>query len=302
MLVATTTTSSTPPTTTINMPVVHDVEPISATQVLPAPAPRGGSSSCCCSMSLKMPTAARQAISYVTNLFSASTSTAQISTELSTKSENGKGSFAHHHQPNHHNSVNGATNKLMPPTGMTSPTHSNGSSDISDESILNWEPDVHEKELVKKTWSDDFDFLYELGAAIYTYIFEHNPNTKQLFPTIHRHGEHWKDSKEFRSQALKFVQTLAHVVKNLYHMERLAPYLYKIGEIHVKFAKRGFKPEFWNSFLDAMEVALADTIQRNPELTIDEKVEATQVWRRLAHYVISHMKRGYSEKEASCHE
>lgn len=71
---------------------------------------------------------------------------------------------------------------------------------------MTWEPDVYEKELVKKTWSDDFDFLYELGAAIYTYIFENHPNAKQLFPTIHRHGDKWKESKEFRSQALKFVQ------------------------------------------------------------------------------------------------
>ena len=98
------------------------------------------------------------------------------------------------------------THEPMAPSGNKSPTGSSGSSDVSDESIINWDPDVYEKELVKKTWSDDFDFLYELGAAIYTYIFENNPNTKELFPTIHRHGDQWKESKEFRSQALKFVQ------------------------------------------------------------------------------------------------
>lgn len=32
-------------------------------------------------------------------------------------------------------------------------------------------------------------------------------------------------------------------------MDRLAPHLYRIGERHVKFAQRGFKPEYWNGFL-----------------------------------------------------
>jgi hemoglobin-like flavoprotein len=185
-------------------------------------------------------------------------------------------------------------NPQMPQTGKSSPRR--GSLDeFSDNSILSWDPDVEEKELVKKTWSDDFDFLYELGAAIYIYIFENNPNTIHLFPAIHQHGDRYKESKEFRQQALRFVQTLSHAVKNLYHMERLAPYLYKIGELHVKFAKRGFEPRFWDIFLDAMEVSLADSIKRNKELTEEQKKEATRVWRRLALYVISQMKRGYND-------
>lgn len=75
-----------------------------------------------------------------------------------------------------------------------------------DEDVVHWEPRAEEKELIRRTWSDDFDFLYELGAKIYTYIFENNPQTKNLFPNIHRHGANWKHSKEFRGQALNFVQ------------------------------------------------------------------------------------------------
>lgn len=74
---------------------------------------------------------------------------------------------------------------------------------------MHWEPDAEEKELIKQTWSDDFSFLYEMGANIYVYIFTHNPECKKLFPAIHAHGENYRDSKEFRSQALKFVQVSA---------------------------------------------------------------------------------------------
>ncbi|KAE9552649.1 hypothetical protein FO519_004128 [Halicephalobus sp. NKZ332] len=253
---------------------------------------------------MKMPTAARQALAFVSNLFgAASTSTATISTELpqnEKKQDNGK-VITEQPQltlapPQDPMTTPGNKNSTGSPAplGTKSPTGSNGSSDVSDESIVNWEPDVYEKELVKKTWSDDFDFLYELGAAIYTYIFDNNPNTKELFPSIHKHGDQWRDSKEFRSQALKFVQTLSYTVKNLYHMERAAAHVHKIGELHVKYAKRGFKPEFWNIFLDAMEVSLTDSINRNKEMSEDQKSDAIRVWRRLAHYVIVHMKRGYS--------
>ncbi|KAL3098824.1 hypothetical protein niasHT_024578 [Heterodera trifolii] len=121
---------------------------------------------------------------------------------------------------------------------------------LNEEQIIGWEPNDYEKELVKRTWSDDFDFLYELGASIYEYIFEHNPQAKQLFPKIHRHGDEWRQSGDFRSQALKFVQTIAYAAKNLYHMEEcLKPSLLAIGERHVQYAARGFRPEHWNIFL-----------------------------------------------------
>lgn len=56
------------------------------------------------------------------------------------------------------------------------------------------------------TWSDDFEFLYQLGTDIYSYIFEKHPCAKQLFPSVHQYGPKWRESKEFRAQALKFVQ------------------------------------------------------------------------------------------------
>ena len=69
-----------------------------------------------------------------------------------------------------------------------------------------WQPNDYEASLIKKTWSEDFDDLYSLGSTIYAFIFANNPNVKELFPAIHKHGEDWKESKEFGSQALKFAQ------------------------------------------------------------------------------------------------
>ena len=44
-----------------------------------------------------------------------------------------------------------------------------------------------------------------------------------------------------------------------------------------------------------MEVSIADAINNNKELNENQKKEATRVWRRLALYVITHMKRGYND-------
>ncbi|KAL3100968.1 hypothetical protein niasHS_001428 [Heterodera schachtii] len=171
---------------------------------------------------------------------------------------------------------------------------------LNEEQVLGWEPNDYEKELVKRTWSDDFDFLYELGASIYDYIFEHNPQAKQLFPKIHRHGDEWRQSADFRSQALKFVQTIAYAAKNLYHMEEcLKPSLLAIGERHVQYAARGFRPEHWNIFLDAMEQALTEHIRSLADFSAQQRADATRTWRRLAHYIITHMKMGYGTREAA---
>uniref|UniRef100_A0A914GWB4 Globin family profile domain-containing protein n=1 Tax=Globodera rostochiensis TaxID=31243 RepID=A0A914GWB4_GLORO len=183
----------------------------------------------------------------------------------------------------------------------TDPPSAEGSLDgWSEAQVLKWEPNDYEKELVKRTWSDDFDFLYELGAAIYDYIFEHNPQTKQLFPKIHRHGDQWRQSADFRSQALKFVQTLAYAAKNLCHMDEcLQPLLFAIGERHVQYASRGFRPEHWNIVLDAMEQALTGHIRSLNDFTAQQRLDATRTWRRLAHFIIANMKKGYLAREAA---
>ncbi|VDM38879.1 unnamed protein product [Toxocara canis] len=167
------------------------------------------------------------------------------------------------------------------------------STDHSD--ILTWDPNAAEKELLKRTWSDDFEFLYQLGTNIYSYIFETHPKAKELFPFLLIHGDKWKESKEFRSQALKFVQTLSQAIKNLYHMDNLPPLLYAIGERHCIYAHRGFVPEHWDIFLDAMEVSLAAHIASLSGLDEKQKAEATATWRILSLYVIAHMKRGYMD-------
>uniref|UniRef100_A0A1I8A5Z1 GLOBIN domain-containing protein n=1 Tax=Steinernema glaseri TaxID=37863 RepID=A0A1I8A5Z1_9BILA len=237
----------------------------------------------------KMPTAARQVFSSLVNLFSASTSEHHAATGERRKKPNlcQVTPEPNRRESTPENKMNGTETEVVNHGASCSPPSSSSSE------MDHWEPDDYEKELVKRTWSDDFDFLYELGSKIYQHIFDTNPHTKELFPSIHRHGADWKNSKEFRAQALKFVQTLSHTVKNLYHMELQKDTLHKIGERHVAFSDRGFKPEYWDVFQDSMEFALSNHIAALPDLTEQQKADATSVWRTLALYVTTHMKKGY---------
>ena len=73
------------------------------------------------------------------------------------------------------------------------------------------------------------------------------------------------------------LQTLAQVVKNLYHTERLVPYLYGIGQRHCRFADRGFKHEYWDMFLDALEHSLSEHMSKLPDFDEKAKAEAVRV-------------------------
>ena len=61
-------------------------------------------------------------------------------------------------------------------------------------------------ELIRRSWSDDFGFLYGLGTDIYAFIFESAPQARHLFPTLVTAGANWRQTDAFREQALKFVQ------------------------------------------------------------------------------------------------
>ncbi|KAI6196151.1 Globin [Aphelenchoides besseyi] len=150
-----------------------------------------------------------------------------------------------------------------------------------------------ENELIVLTWSDDFNWLFELGSKIYIYIFTHNPECRTLFPAVHAHGDNYQESKEFKSLALKFVTTISFAVKNLHHPTDLNAHLYTIGSRHIHFTKRGFRPEFWNIFQDAMEFSLTDRIAETANFDDDRRKRAINAWRHLALYIITFMKRGY---------
>ncbi|GMT00673.1 hypothetical protein PENTCL1PPCAC_22847, partial [Pristionchus entomophagus] len=184
-------------------------------------------------------------------------------------------------------------NEESTPPSPPSPLDSGDTNEMSE-----WKSNPRDKALLRDTWSDDFSALYDLGSDIYLHIFNQNPACKSLFPWIVKYEEEGRDftqGKEFRSQALRFVQTIAQVVKNVYHLERMESYLYDIGQRHVQYATRGFKPQYWDVFQDAMQAALTNRMNTLPELAKEDRERVILIWRDIALYIIVHMKGGYND-------
>ena len=92
------------------------------------------------------------------------------------------------------------------------------------------------------------------------------------------------------------MQTISYAVLNLCHLEQLKKSLYAVGEKHVDFASRGFKPEYWDISHDAIECALAKHIASLENFSEQEREDATRMWRRLSMFITWHMKRGYFDR------
>jgi hypothetical protein len=167
------------------------------------------------------------------------------------------------------------------------------SSNTSNDALDQWNPNHRQRELLQLTWSDDFDYLYDLGAKIYVYIFDHAPQTRRLFPAFTVHGDAWKESKEFRAQALRFVQTLSQTVRHVHDVDGMKALLNNVGRAHVRYTERGFRPEYWDVFHSAMKAALSSHIAALTTLTKEDRVETVEVWHVLSDYIVYQMRKGY---------
>jgi hemoglobin-like flavoprotein len=75
-------------------------------------------------------------------------------------------------------------------------------------------------------------------------------------------GTAWRETPAFRTQSLKFVQTISQTVKNLNRPEHLSTYLQEIGARHVKLAvEQGFSSDMWRVFRDAIYVTMKKRIE-----------------------------------------
>lgn len=153
-----------------------------------------------------------------------------------------------------------------------------------------------QKRLIRETWCDDFESLYTVGTCVYVEIFNRAPEARQLFPAITKYGDRWQESKEFRSQALKFVQVISIAVRNLNNVPNgLDPVLKRVGAKHVDLVGRGFKPELWQVFHGSMQVAMGAQIAQNTKLNPSQVAEAVEAWNRVADYIVVKMGEGFLE-------
>ncbi|KHJ47395.1 globin [Trichuris suis] len=151
----------------------------------------------------------------------------------------------------------------------------------------------HERSLLFKSWRDDFNSLYDLGTSIYAEIFTKAPDARKLFPTLANWPGDIRDCPQFSSQALKFVQVISLALRYLDRPDKLNDMLRNIGQLHAKYAERGFRMAHWDIFLDAIVCCMHVQMAKIPNFDDSTKEEAAAAWRTLAAHIITQMRLGY---------
>ncbi|KFD52562.1 hypothetical protein M514_06596 [Trichuris suis] len=164
--------------------------------------------------------------------------------------------------------------------------------DLTDEEIS----------VLSATWKrDDFEWLYEVGTTIYSHVFELAPELKVFFPYVveyEKAGKDWKESKGFRTQALRFVQILGLAVEKAEsklpdEKSGLHKRLYKLGEYHQRFALKGFKPAHWSGFCTAVRITMQKQSETMDSLSDKQRETVCNAWEKLSRYIVHRMEEGY---------
>jgi hypothetical protein len=167
--------------------------------------------------------------------------------------------------------------------------------------VAKYHPSDRDIDLIRRTWLDDFDFLYDLGTDIYTHIFEAAPEARPLFPTLVEAGSNWQRMPAFRTQALKFVQVISQTIKNLGRSDtHLYEYLCNVGAMHVRLAvERGFSSDLWRTFRDAIDSTMRKRIDQgvfDARLNVNDRPDALRAWTNMSVLIIQTMHEGYANK------
>ncbi|GMR50001.1 hypothetical protein PMAYCL1PPCAC_20196, partial [Pristionchus mayeri] len=84
---------------------------------------------------------------------------------------------------------------------------------VTEIKLNNWMSNPDDHELLRSTWSDDFEVQFDIGSRIYMHLFDgpHGAAARSLFPWIAQYeaqGIDISEASEFKIQALRLIQVL----------------------------------------------------------------------------------------------
>ena len=144
-----------------------------------------------------------------------------------------------------------------------------------------------QKIIVRKTWKILATDLTGRGSKVFVKIFELNPNVKALFPfrNVNDTDQLLLDTN-FKGHASRFMNAVGAVVDNMDNLEEsLALLLIGLGENHVHF--EGFKPDYFNSFSQAMNIIWKEDLGKR------YTPEAEDAWNTVFTFIMDNLKVGF---------
>ncbi|KXJ15001.1 globin-2 [Exaiptasia diaphana] len=147
-----------------------------------------------------------------------------------------------------------------------------------------------QKYLVRETWETIEQHKNPVGKKTFLRFFDMNPDFQKLFPEfVGLNREELEKANALHGHAKRVMKAVENAVTAMDDAESFTAYLEGLGQRHVN---RALKP----SYLDAMQVALMDTLK--DLLQSQWTQETCDAWNILFRFIADTMKRGLQSASA----
>lgn len=146
-----------------------------------------------------------------------------------------------------------------------------------------------QKELLRHSWNHvGKQGPSGIGAMIFKRIFERDSSIRRIFGYASFPLNRLSYDHNFEGHSRLFVAVLEGAIKNVDDLEtRYAPILIQHGKNHTKFFEKGFKPEYWEVFAEAMTESAMEWVGPGKHR------ETVKAWTVLVSYIVDKMRLGY---------
>ncbi|GMR45936.1 hypothetical protein PMAYCL1PPCAC_16131, partial [Pristionchus mayeri] len=163
---------------------------------------------------------------------------------------------------------------------------------------ISWTSNPRDVALLRATWTEDFEILYNIGSGIFHHLFD-GPNgteSKTLFPWIAKYEEEGIDyvqTNDFRVLCLRLVQTVAIFLEEVGDKAKVEVFLYKLGARHVNYLPHDLPPACFETLRESVHFGLNERINSLPRLTKEERERAIHIWADTVVYIFHLVQEGF---------
>ncbi|VDK65819.1 unnamed protein product [Anisakis simplex] len=112
--------------------------------------------------------------------------------------------------------------------------------------------------LIQNSWKRAPKSGEHVGIKMFFNVLMARPDAKSIFGLHKVPNSRLKYDVRFRQHAVVYLKTFEYIIHNLNYTEKLRQHFQALGRRHALLQGRGFIPEYWDTFEDAMVRTVID--------------------------------------------
>ncbi len=127
-----------------------------------------------------------------------------------------------------------------------------------------------------------------IGEMIFRRIFKKQPECRKMFPFGQLGASEIANHESFDQYSSRFVNVIDSTVQNVENLGNYIPKLIRYGMRHAHLKAKGFRPEWWDVFAEAMTESAIEWTGSS-----SRHRETIRAWTILMSYIVDNMRFGY---------